>query len=75
VVDTGQDILIADFKTGAAPATEATPQAYLLQLALYRAALQPLWPDHRLRAFLVWTSGPVVRELSSAEMDAALAVL
>jgi ATP-dependent helicase/nuclease subunit A len=75
VVDTGEEILIADFKTGAAPTTDATPQAYLLQLALYRAALQPLWPGRRLRAFLVWTSGPVVRELSGTEMDAALAAL
>ncbi len=31
------------------------------------------YPAHRVRAFLVWTAGPLVRELTEDEMDAALA--
>ncbi len=36
------------------------PQRYLAQMALYRAALAPLWPDKRLRMLLVWTAEPLV---------------
>ena len=68
------EILLADFKTTARPPSldEPAPQAYVAQLALYRALLAEIYPDRPVRAFLVWTSGPLIRELSTQELDAAL---
>ncbi|WP_395697602.1 double-strand break repair helicase AddA [Methylocella sp.] len=68
-------LIVADYKTGAPPPREALPPAYLAQMALYRAALAPLWPNLAPRFLLVWTQGPRVDELAVAELDAALAAL
>lgn len=66
-------VLIADFKTGAAPGPgEASPAAYLAQLALYRALLRQIYPDRTVRAFLVWTGGPLVVEPTAEDLDLAL---
>ena len=54
------EALIADFKTGVPCAPADVPQSYLAQMALYRAALAPLWPGRRLRMLLVWTAEPSV---------------
>ena len=67
-------ILVADFKSGGRP-SGATPPAYVAQLALYRAALAPLYPGRRVRAMIVWLSGAEVVEIAAAELDAALASL
>ena len=69
----GAEIWLADFKTGA-PAARL-PQAYLAQLALYRAAVQELYPGKAVRAFVLWLEGPRLQEASSAELDATLAAL
>jgi ATP-dependent helicase/nuclease subunit A len=68
------EVLLADFKTTARPPSldEPAPQAYVAQLALYQALLSEIYPDRPVRAFLVWTSGPLVREMSKDELDAAL---
>jgi ATP-dependent helicase/nuclease subunit A len=42
------------------------------QLALYRALLAAIYPAKRVRAFLIWTSGPLVRELREDELEGAL---
>ncbi|WP_245500996.1 double-strand break repair helicase AddA [Lichenibacterium minor] len=60
---------IADFKTGA-PGAMTPKQA--LQLALYRAAVEPLYPDHRIRTHLVWTASGEVVEVSAGECANAL---
>ena len=60
---------IADFKTGVPG--EVTPKQ-VLQLALYRAAVEPLYPDQRLRTHLVWTASGEVVEVSAAECSNAL---
>jgi ATP-dependent helicase/nuclease subunit A len=72
---TADAVLIADYKTNQiAPATpQAAPQAYLGQLALYRAVLARIYPGRTVRAALVWTEGPDLMELSAAALDAALA--
>src|SRR5690606_36835754 len=74
---TETDVLIVDFKTNRpAPATLATvPPAYILQLALYRALLKPLYPGKAVRAALLFTEAPGLIELPAAAMDAALARL
>ncbi len=68
------EALIADFKTGACPTAELPP-AYVAQMALYRAALAPLWPEKRARLLLIWTEGPKVVELDAVLLDDALAAI
>ena len=68
------EVLVADFKTTARPPRpgQAPPRAYVTQLALYRRLLQEIYPQKTVRAFLIWTAGPVIHELREPEMDAAL---
>src|SRR5690606_31055617 len=49
-------VLVLDFKTDRpAPQTaEATPDAYVLQLALYRAVLRQIFPGRAVRCALLW---------------------
>ena len=74
---TGDSVLIADYKTNRpAPSRLAdVPDAYLAQLALYRAVLAQLYPGKRVRAALVWTDVPDLMEISHANLDAALAAI
>ncbi len=67
---TDDAILIADFKLGAAP--ERPAGAHVAQLALYRAALAPLYPSRPVKASLVYLDGPAVRPLADKDLDAAL---
>jgi ATP-dependent helicase/nuclease subunit A len=74
---TANEVLIADYKSDrVVPASLAqVPQAYVGQLALYRAVLRDLYPNHRVRAALVWTAGPALTELPEAALDQALSRL
>ncbi len=63
-------VTIADFKLGAAPAQAAA--GHVAQLALYRAALQPLYPSQPVRAALVYLDGATLRPIADAQLDAAL---
>ena len=45
------------------------------QLALYRAVLRELYPNHSVRAALVWTAGPALTELPAPLLDAELSRL
>ncbi len=65
-------VRIADFKSGTS-SSSANQRAYVAQLALYRAALAPLYPDRPVRAYLVWLSDAKAVEIDAAELDAALA--
>jgi ATP-dependent helicase/nuclease subunit A len=74
---TDSEVLIADYKSDrfVPSRVEDISQAYVRQLALYRAVLQRLYPNHRVRAALVWTAGPALMELPAALLDAALSRL
>jgi ATP-dependent helicase/nuclease subunit A len=74
---TNDCVLIADYKTNRpAPSRPAdVPEAYVAQLALYRAVLGRLYPGKRVRAALVWTDVPDLMEISDASLDAALATI
>ncbi|TKB04467.1 MAG: hypothetical protein E5W69_12745, partial [Mesorhizobium sp.] len=74
---TPDKVSIVDYKTNRpAPATLAeVPQAYVLQLALYRALLQPLYPGREVSAALLFTEAPRLIELPAGAMDDALARL
>ncbi|RUX51842.1 double-strand break repair helicase AddA [Mesorhizobium sp. M4A.F.Ca.ET.050.02.1.1] len=70
-------VSIVDYKTNRpAPTTlEEVPPAYVLQLALYRALLQPLYPGRDVQAALLFTEAPRLIELPASAMDDALARL
>jgi ATP-dependent helicase/nuclease subunit A len=69
------EVLIVDFKTNQSPPRTAAeaPQAYVRQLALYRALLGKLYPQRRLRAALLWTEAPELMEIFAPALDAELA--
>ena len=66
---TAQAVHIADFKTGT-PGPVAVKQ--VLQLALYRAAVAPLYPKRAVRTHLVWTATGEVIEVSEEDCTMAL---
>jgi ATP-dependent helicase/nuclease subunit A len=74
---TNDSVLIADYKTNRpAPSRLAdVPEAYVAQLALYRAVLARLYPGKRVRATLVWTDVPDLMEISDARLEAVLATI
>ena len=69
-----ENVMIADFKTGA-PQGKTPPAQYVAQLALYRAAVAPLYPKLPVRAFIVWLGGPDIVEIAPDRLDAVLAKL
>jgi ATP-dependent helicase/nuclease subunit A len=74
---TSDSVLIADYKTNRpAPRCLAeVPDAYVAQLALYRAVLAQLYSGRRIRAALVWTDVPDLMEISEASLDAAVSTV
>jgi ATP-dependent helicase/nuclease subunit A len=76
LVVAADEVGFCDFKTGRPPASlEAVAPAHLSQAALYAAALSSLYPHRPVRAFLIWTDGPQVLELSPVMLKEALAAL
>ncbi len=63
-------VSIVDFKLGAAPPRPAA--AHVAQLAVYRAALRPLYPSLPVRAGLVYLDGPTLQPIEEPDLDAAL---
>jgi ATP-dependent helicase/nuclease subunit A len=67
----GDRIIIVDYKTNRPPPlneTQVAPQ-YLRQMALYRAALRRIYPDHQVEAVLLWTDAPRAMWLSETVLD------
>lgn len=62
---TDTEIWIIDYKTNRPPPEDAkdVPSAYRAQLRAYRDTLARIWPDHAIRAFLLWTDGPRMMEI------------
>ncbi len=73
LVVTDTDVLIIDYKTNRPPPDKAedVSQAYVVQMASYRSALQAIYPDHTVRCLLLWTDGPSVIELPQGILDQA----
>jgi ATP-dependent helicase/nuclease subunit A len=67
---TDDGVSIVDFKLGAKPDRPAA--AHVAQLALYRAALLPLYPELPIRAALVYLDGPTLAPIGDRELEAAL---
>jgi ATP-dependent helicase/nuclease subunit A len=70
-------VMIVDYKTGRpAPARiEEVHPDHVAQLALYRALLQPLYPDRSVSAALLFTEAPRLLAVPSDALDEALARL
>ena len=68
-------VLILDYKTNRpAPQSQAdTPQVYLAQMALYRAAAAKIFPGRRIVCGLVFTDGPRLLRLSDTVLEAQMA--
>jgi ATP-dependent helicase/nuclease subunit A len=65
-------VRLADFKTDArAPARPH--EGHVVQLALYAALLEKLFPAKVIEASLIYTAGPLVHVVGRAEMVAAIA--
>ena len=66
LAEAGDTLWIVDYKTNRPPpgSPEAVPPAYVLQLALYRDVLRPLYPAKTVRAALLFTEGPRWMELA-----------
>jgi ATP-dependent helicase/nuclease subunit A len=75
LVVTKTEVLIVDFKTNHAPPTlpDEAPRGYVRQLALYRAVLAKLYPQHAIRAALLWTETAELMEISAPALEAELA--
>jgi ATP-dependent helicase/nuclease subunit A len=66
LVVTDEAVLVIDFKTGRrVPASpDVCPLPHLRQMAAYHALLATIFPDKRIVAALLYTSGPILHRLS-----------
>jgi ATP-dependent helicase/nuclease subunit A len=71
-VETLEDVRIVDFKTGR-PYEKPTPE-HLRQLALYRAAVAPMYAGKKIRCYLIFTRTAAIIEANDADLDAALSL-
>ncbi|HYM01846.1 MAG TPA: double-strand break repair helicase AddA [Stellaceae bacterium] len=67
LVVTDEAVLIVDYKTLRPPPRLETdiPEAYLEQLAAYRAAIAAIYPDRQVHCALLWTEGPRLMPVSA----------
>ncbi|QIG48683.1 double-strand break repair helicase AddA [Nordella sp. HKS 07] len=66
-----EEVLILDYKSDRVPPAElsAVPEAYIAQLAAYRAALTRMFPERRVTAALLWTEAPRLMVIPSEMLD------
>jgi len=64
-------VLVVDYKSGrAAPQDEsAVPDAYMAQMANYRAVLRAIFPGREIHCALLFTDGPSLLWLPDSHMD------
>jgi ATP-dependent helicase/nuclease subunit A len=74
LIATDKAVLVVDYKTDSVvpDRLDDVPAAYIAQLALYRAVLTRIYPGKHVRAALIFTAGPLLVEISSSTLDAAL---
>ena len=68
----GDQVTVIDFKTNRPAPTDSkdVPEAYLNQMATYRALLAGIYPQKRIRCVLLWTDGPHAMVLDDAVLRA-----
>ena len=74
LIATDKAVLVVDYKTDSVvpERLDDVPAAYVAQLALYRAVLTRIYPGKLVRAALIFTAGPLLLEVPSPTLDAAL---
>jgi ATP-dependent helicase/nuclease subunit A len=74
LIATDKAVLVVDYKTDSVvpERLDEVPAAYIAQLALYRAVLTRIYPGKPVRAALIFTAGPLLLEIPSSTLDAAL---
>jgi ATP-dependent helicase/nuclease subunit A len=67
----GDSVLIVDYKTNRPPPADAAhvADAYLLQLAAYRLAVQRIFTATHVRAAILWTDGPQLMEIPLESLE------
>jgi ATP-dependent helicase/nuclease subunit A len=67
-------LLIVDYKTNYIAPSEISDisPSYIAQLAIYRAVLQPLYPNKKIEAGLLYTRTPKIIEVPANMLDAAM---
>lgn len=77
LIITDDSVHLIDYKTNRAVPDQPSkaPQAYVKQLALYRALLMPLFPNQTIKASLLWTNGPLIMPLNEDQLTKALETL
>lgn len=70
LVVSGDEVLIIDYKTNRYPPADVSQvgKAYLNQMAAYREAISRIWPDKRVRSFLLWTNSVELMEIQKSEI-------
>lgn len=70
-------VMILDYKTDrpAPESADKAPEAYVLQLALYRNVLRKIFPGRAVTCALLWTEKPHLMALPDTRLDAALHAL
>jgi len=70
----GDTILAVDFKSNpqVPSSPEATPEAFLRQMAAYKAALALIYPDREVKTAILWTATQTLMPLPAQLCDAAL---
>ena len=65
------EVLLIDYKTGCKiPAcAEKTPVAYIRQMGAYKELMEQIYPDKRVRCFLLWTEAPLLTDITSVIGD------
>lgn len=68
-------VMVLDFKTDRPAPTDAAaaPDAYVLQLALYREVLRKIFPGKVVSCALLWTERPHLMELPEGRLDGVFA--
>lgn len=66
-----EHILLVDYKTNRTPphVMEATPSAYLKQMAAYRQLLKEIYPDKEIKTALLWVQIPRLMPLSEGLLE------
>lgn len=74
LVELEDRILLVDYKTNRPPpqAVEQVPAVYLRQMALYRRAIQSIYPGKSVKTALLWTDQARLMELPEALTEEAL---
>ncbi|MEL7486364.1 MAG: PD-(D/E)XK nuclease family protein, partial [Pseudomonadota bacterium] len=72
---TDEAVLIVDYKTNRPPPArpEDAGEAYLAQMAAYRALMREIYPGQRIKSALLWTFEARLMELPDALLDHAFA--